>query len=319
MAADIVFKQGDTAPIIKETFLNAGNENYNIEGSSVVFQMRALTSSTPVKLTGTVAIISGSKGEVTYSPSAKDTEVPGSYMANWLVTFSSGARMTFPTTGYLSVEIQESIEATSEKQLVSLQLAKSHIGIPPNDHTNDAALLRCIESVGVLIENIVGPIRLIQREEWHDGGNYFIQLRKRPSTAFGTTPVMRLIAAVEYRGPIMYNLSVIQNPSYGSIYSCMLDSIQGTVTRRTSGGGVMAFPAQSQAVQVWYESGQEVVPPNIQEATLEAIKLNFSSAQATGPGAFARSEDETGPPMGFFLSRRVLEMIQPMRKHPSIY
>lgn len=318
MAADWTITEGDTEPVFYDELTYSNKEKVDLTGATVEFVMRSLTSGSPLSLTGSVEIIAATEGKLAYLPSAKDTAIAGAYMAQWRITFSGGETMTFPTVGYLSVEVQESLNAAPQ-QLISLEVAKQHIGIPANDHVNDSRLLRCIESVSVLIENMVGPIRLTQREEWHDGGNYFIQLRRRPSTAFGTTPVMKLIACIEYRGPIPYELSIIANPAFGSIYSVHLDELKGTVTRRTSGGGVMAFPAQSEAVQVFYQAGQEVVPANIQEAMLEAVKLNFVNTVAAGRGAMAASEEEQGPPLGFYLPRRCLELIRPQRRHPSIF
>lgn len=315
---DWIISQSDTLPVFTDQLTFSNGEDVNLEGATVKFIMRSQIAQEPIKLTGTTAVTHAHEGKVSFTCSAKDSSIVGNYMANWHVTFSGGETMTFPTVGYSSVQVQENLTSPGGQQLVSLPDLKIHLNIPSNDRTQDARLIRWIEAVGPLVENICGPIRLIQREEWHNGGQYFIQLRKRPSTTFGTTPVMKLIACSEFKGPIEYNLSIIQDPAHGSIYSCFLEPLLGVVTRRTSGGGVMAFPPMAESVHVLYQAGQEVVPPNIYEAVLETAKLNWSSTMSVGRGAMALSEEEQGPPMGFYMSRRILELMAPNKRHPSI-
>lgn len=317
--ADFIWKQGDVLPIITDSLTYSNEESVNLEGAQVKFVMRALTAAEQVKLTGEAKITTAKEGKVSFTPSVSDTSTVGNYMANWVVTFAGGEQMTFPTAGYLWVEIEENLTHKGGQLLVSLPDVKDYLTIPANDRIHDQKLIRYIEAVGPIIENIVGPIRLIQREEWHNGGNYFIQLRRRPSTAFGTSPVIHLIACSEFRGPIEYPLSIIQDPAHGSIYSCFLEPLQGVVTRRTSGGGVMAFPPMAESVHVVYQAGQETVPANIYEATLELIRVNWSTTMAVGRGSMSLAdENDTGPPLGYFVPRRVRELLAPMKKHPSI-
>jgi hypothetical protein len=127
---------------------------------------------------------------------------------------------------------------------------------------------------------------------------------------------MYLNAISEYRGPIEYTLSIVEDPAHGSIYSAMMD-MDGIVTRRTSGGGVIAFPAMPRSVHVWYTAGQASVPSNVYEATLELIRINYQHTQQAGAAGFGREPTEEKP-MGFFVPGRVYELLTPTRRAPSV-
>lgn len=204
-------------------------------------------------------------------------------------------------------------------QLVTLADLKSYLDIPSSDTSQDGNLTRQINGVTPVVESITGPIIVREFEEWHDGGQVYIMLRRRPSTALGTSPVLTLVACSEYAGPIEWPLAVISSPDKGQMYSCMLDTNLARVVRRTAGGGVQAFPAMPQAVHVIYAAGQATVPGNVYQGTLELIRVNFETTQAVGRGRRAvADETDTGPPLGFFVPRRVRELLAPTRRHPSI-
>lgn len=318
MQSDYQIVSGQTAPIFEDqlTFSNGKAA----EPEAVTFVMRSPTANEPLKLHGTSTVVSKGEGKVSFTPSALDTAKAGSYLACWEAQIS-GVTMTFPTEGYLWVQIQESIGTSGGATLVGLPEVKSYLNIQANDRTRDDRLNGYIAAVRPVIENITGPILPTVYREYYDGGNYFISLRRRPSTTFGTNPVFVLMACSEYRGPIEYPLSIIQNPSEGTIYSCMFHGRQGIVERRTSGGGVMAFPKMSSAVHVVYEAGQEAVPPNVQEAALEIIRVSYQSTQAVGSGrqTVADVEEFTNPYGGLFIPRRARELLQPNRRGPSIF
>jgi len=322
MPADFTLKQGDiqtlTDTLSYRTAAGAISP-VDLTGATVQFVMRALASQTPLVLAGTTTILDAPAGSVEFTPTSADTAAPGLYVASWVVTFPSGQPMTFPTVGYLTVSIEENITTQGGAQLVGLPDVKDYLNIRTDDRTHDAKLIRFIHAVRPLIEQTTGPIIPQVFEEWHDGGQYFVQIRRRPSTGYGTSPILTLVGCDEYRGSIKYPLSVIQDPAHGSIYSVIMDRL-GRVVRRTTGGGVIAFPPMPQSVHVVYQAGQATVPPNVYEAALEAIRVNYQTTQGTGIGSRALSDDldRTGPSLGFFMPRRCLELLGPTRRAPSI-
>jgi hypothetical protein len=217
------------------------------------------------------------------------------------------------------VPIIDSGDPVSTTQLVTLDIVKDYLNIRAADTVHDIKLGRFIDAITPLIENVTGPMIPRVFDEWHDGGQVSIRLRHRPATGFGTTPILDLVGVEEYRGPTKYTLAIVTDPSHGTIYSCMADTY-GRVIRRSAGGGTIAFPAGQQTVHVVYRAGQVTVPANVQEGALELIRVNYQQTQATGRGRQGMADTLEGPgvPMGFFMPRRVLELLSPQRRAPSI-
>lgn len=320
MVADYTIVQGDTAPVFTDTLTYSDETAVNLTGATVTFVMRALTAAAPVSLAGTTTVTAAAIGAVKFSPSAADTASPGMFMAKWSVVFQDGSTMQFPTVGYLWVSVEENLTTAGGAQLVGLPDVKDYLNLPANDRIHDAKLIRFIHAVRPLIENITGPIIPTTFTEWHDGGQYFIQIRRRPSTAPGTSPVLTLNSISEYIGPTEYPLTIVTDPAHGSIYSAMLDPT-GRIVRRTAGGGVIGFNPMADAVVVSYTAGQAVTPPNVYEAALEAIRINYQTTQQVGRGRRTEADEPetTGmAPLGFFLPRRVRELLSPNRRAPSV-
>jgi len=319
--ADWTTNVGDTAVVFTDQLSYDDGTAVDLSGATVQFVVRSHSSTSPFTLTGSVVIDTPATGSIHYAPSAEDTLTtgPGLFIACWNVMFADGRTMTFPTVGDLWLAVEDNPVNPSAPTLVGLPDVKDYCNIRPDDRTHDAELTRFIHRVRPEIENITGPIIPTVFEEWHDGGQCFIALRRRPSTALGTSPVLTLIGCEEYRGPIKYPLAIVANPAQGSIYSCMLDPT-GRVVRRTVGGGMIAFPPAPQAVHVVYESGQATVPPNVYEATLELIRVNYQTTQQVGRGrrTVADEPEPSGPYLGFHMPGRVKELLAPTRRAPSI-
>lgn len=317
---DFIINQGDTEPSYADQLAYSNGEVVNLTGATVRFTIRAFTSSRPVALTGTVTITKATAGEVSYTFSQADTALAGAFMASWLVVFADGARMTFPTEGYIWLEVQPNL-LSGEAKLVGLPEVTDHLGIPPQDRTHDAKLSQWINAAQVLIENLTGPIVLDTYDEWYEGGHSTISLRHKPSFGFGTEPVLNLLAVSEYRGPIEYNLSIVGTPTQGSVYSVMLNAELGTVVRRTSGGGTYAFwsdPSHpQQSIHVVYEAGQATVPENVNLACIETLRWWFDTTQQVGKGRQTLADAEVGKPM-VALPYHVISMLGPTARYPSL-
>jgi hypothetical protein len=319
--ADFTIVQGDSAPAFTDTLEYSNKEPVNLTGATVKFVMRALSANEPTALTGATSVLSPTEGKVAFSPTAADTSVVGNYMASWVVTFTGGQRMTFPTQGYLWVQIQENLTTIGGAQLVGLPEVKEHLRIPANDRTHDEMLVGEVEAVGPLIENLVGPVLPQTYDEWYEGGHVSISLRHKPSYGAGTSPLLNLMAVSEYRGPIEYNLSIIGTPTQGSVYSTMLNAELGIITRRTSGGGSTPFwrdpEHPQQSVHVVYQAGQERTPVNVRRAALEAVRWWFETTQPVGRGRQTAADTEVIQPR-VALPYHCIAMLEPTKRHPSI-
>jgi len=317
--ADYTIKQGDTAPALADTLTYADGTPVNLTGATISLVARSMTSSAAIELTGTVTITNPATGQILYQPSTQDTALAGDRMANWIVNFGA-TQMTFPTDGYIWWQVEPNL-ASEPQALVSLPDVKDYLNSFGTDRLHDNKLLGYIQAATVVIENVVGPVIVRTIDEWHAGGNTHITLRRRPSTALGTTPVLTLIACSEYNGPVEWPLAIVQSPDLGQLYSVMLDQRLAKVVRRTAGGTVQPFPynGDGQDVHIVYQAGQQTVPANVREATLEAIRINYQQTMPTGTASrtIADDDDRSGPPLGFYLPRHCMELLAPMRRFPS--
>ena len=318
-AQDFTIKAGDTAPTLTDTLTYSDGTIANLTGASVSFVMRSEQLNAPTILSA-ASVTNASAGAVAYTFTATNTATAGLYAGNWIVTFSGGVIQTWPTVGYLSIDIEQNLTSAGSTLLVSLPDARDVLNIDAGDRVHDAKIIRFINACQVIVESNVGPVIPRVFEEWHDGGQYAIQVRRRPSTALGTTPVLNLMAASEYRGPIEYAMALIQDPSFGSVYSAMLDTY-GTITRRSAGGGIIAWPSMPRSIHIFYQAGQSSVPWNVYEGTLELLREHYQQTQQRARGraaAYADEDTATQAVVGFLVSGKVREWLAPTRRFPSL-
>lgn len=319
MPADFTIVEGDTQPVLTDKLTLANGEPAPLEGATIKLVLRSLTSPRPLTLTGVAAIINPKTAAVSYTFAAPDTVGrAGMYQGSWQVTLSGGTPMTFPTVGYLWIAIQESLATPGGQQLVGLPDVKDYLDIDGADRSHDTKLLRFIRGVQPLIEGVTGPIVLQEFEEWFDGGSEVISLTHTPNRGRGTSPVLNLIAASEYRAAAEFPLQIVASPARGSMYSVMLNPRDGTITRRGPAGSTMPFYPGRDSIHAVYQAGQEHVPANVYEATLETVRLNYRSTQSTGKGKRAQADEENAKPLGYFLPQSVHRLLDPTRRHPSI-
>lgn len=316
--SDWTIKAGDSAPVFEDVLTLEDGTVPDYVGATVALVVRNMTSAAPLVLTGTAAFTNPATGAVRFTPSATDTEDrAGQYVGVWAVTLASGAQMSFPTVGYLSITIEDN-PVTSAQQLVSLPDLKDYLRISAGDHSLDARLIRYIKAARPVVENVTGPIVVRTYDERHTGGGPTVQIRRRPSSTYGTAPVLTLLTASEDLGASTYPLSIVASPHLGSSYSCMIDSI-GTITRLTGGGGQGAFAGGMDSVHITYSAGQSTVPENVALGTLELLRSAYQTTRPSGTGRRSAADDQDpGQRLRFALTDEIEKMLAPNKRAPSV-
>jgi hypothetical protein len=107
--ADWVMKSHDRLPSIQATLSSAGAPVNLGTATEVRFIMRPAVGGV-AKVNAASVIVDAAAGVVRYDWLAADTDTPGSYMAEWQVTWASGKRQTFPTLTFHTVDILQDLD-----------------------------------------------------------------------------------------------------------------------------------------------------------------------------------------------------------------
>lgn len=311
---DFTVKQGDTLPVFSDTLSYSDGTNPNLTGASVQFIMRSMVNKT-VTTNAAATIVSPTAGTVSYTPTATDTATAGQYEGVWLVTFAGGAQQSWPTDGYLDIWIEPNLTSDTNQYLLSLPDMKDHLNIQASNRANDQKLIRWVMAATSVIEHYTGPLVPKTYDEWYDGGQYEIRFRHRP--------VLTLVAASMYLGPVEYAMAQVTEPQDGSIFSVMVDGARRLV-RRGPGGSQLPFPGGLQSVHIVYTAGYTTVPENIRQGALEMLRENWVSSQTpggprTGAEALMGPDSELGHgPIPVVMSDNVRQWLAPQRRHPVI-
>jgi len=108
-------KQGDTGPPLEVRFTDDEYNPVELDSNtdSVTFHIED-DDGNAVSMTNTASIESGPEGVVSYQWDASDTDTPGTYFAEFRVTFNEGESdertETFPNAGYITIEVIEQVE-----------------------------------------------------------------------------------------------------------------------------------------------------------------------------------------------------------------
>ena len=106
MADTFYIKRGDTAPAILYKRLPAPRD---ISGGTVRFQMRNSAGVTVLDAVGEIVDPGPDAPVVRYDWTEADTAAPGTYEAEFRVTYSDGGIETFPNIGFIVVIISEDV------------------------------------------------------------------------------------------------------------------------------------------------------------------------------------------------------------------
>jgi len=108
MDADYELKAGDTSPPLQTQFTVNGEAQDLSNAESVTFRMMPLGSN-EVSVEGDAQIVTASEGVAAYHWQDGDTNVPGLYFAEWVVTYPGGKEQTFPNDEFDLLYIKDDL------------------------------------------------------------------------------------------------------------------------------------------------------------------------------------------------------------------
>jgi hypothetical protein len=205
--------------------------------------------------------------------------------------------------------------------IVLLSDVQTHLNWSAAEETKYATPMgRFISAATPVIEEVTGPIVQRAFNQWYSGGYKQLILRRRP--------VVSITSVTETSGSTTWTLTdqPVTAPVDG--YGYTLNSDFGVLTRR-SHGVEMPFADGTDNINVQYVAGYCAdtahVPPNIAEAALELIRINWQPPQAGNVPSFGGSSGIDTLDMndgikvgGWFIPNRVLVLLRPGPKRIGI-
>lgn len=104
-------KQGDRLPIISATLYDDAGVAINLTGSTVDFKWRKRGDADSETNSGACVISDANNGVVEYNWASGDTDVAGTFDAEFQITTSSALKMTVPNWENLTLEIVKDLDA----------------------------------------------------------------------------------------------------------------------------------------------------------------------------------------------------------------
>lgn len=90
------------------TLLLPGGAGQNLIGATVEMHYRPIGGG--ARKGGTCNVLNANAGTVRYEWQAGDTDVPGSFIAEFVTTTAEGLEISFPNAGFISLLINEDVE-----------------------------------------------------------------------------------------------------------------------------------------------------------------------------------------------------------------
>jgi len=109
---DFFLREGDHGGAIPGVLTDDDGVAIDIEGASVRFLMaNILTTKRIAAAANNDQVDAATKGHVSYTWQAGDSDEPGMYNASWEVTYNDGSVETFPNPGYIKVRVTAKVPA----------------------------------------------------------------------------------------------------------------------------------------------------------------------------------------------------------------
>jgi hypothetical protein len=104
---DVIIKRGDTHNCIKAVLKGANGSVVDLTGCEVKFHMAPLNR--PAVISRAAHIENAATGEIWLVWAPGETDTAGVYRAEFEVVYQDGRRETFPSNGYISIQILDDL------------------------------------------------------------------------------------------------------------------------------------------------------------------------------------------------------------------
>jgi hypothetical protein len=114
-----IVKKNDSYDAITYQLENEDNSTVDLTGASVNFVMGKKNKLiTNAKAT----VTSATSGIVSYQLTPSDTLVSGTFLAEFVVTFANGTTKTYPSNGYITVDVEQNLDTNQNNVVLDMIL-----------------------------------------------------------------------------------------------------------------------------------------------------------------------------------------------------
>lgn len=202
---------------------------------------------------------------------------------------------------------------SSASFLLPLADARTAIGLPTSNTTQDEALRTVMAGATPVMEDLIGPCVSSSRTETYDGG--------RTTIALLYSPVLSVTSIIEAAGSNYVRTLTAQNIFSGSgsgdAYGYQIDLNSGVITRLASGVPIR-FLGGVRNVQVVYVTGRVLKGNQILAARRLIRHLWQTEQQGFRPQMGAPDTTMGTTPSGFAVPRAVIELCAGDTRPPGI-
>lgn len=196
--------------------------------------------------------------------------------------------------------------------IVTLTDAQTALRVSPAAGSADLQILQwCVSAATSMVEQIVGITAQTTYSESYDGGVPVIYPLHQP--------LLSVQGVTEYIGTAVYPLTEQPLGSQRDAWGYTVNLMNGTIERRTWGGGPALFMPGEANVVVAYTAGYATIPENIHLAALALIRHLYAYFLPRFKGSRDSWDDGSSPvAMGYAMPNFVREMLAHDWRGPGI-
>lgn len=265
--SEFTIRQGDTASKLSSVLRDDAGDPVDIQGATISFRM-ALLGGGSLKVNQNTSNdqvgngSDGSKGKVSYTWQAADTNTPGLYVGVFRATFPGAVVQSFPNGGFVLVRVTADLPQTATAPFASSADLEDRLGVTLTAGEHERAHRLLLLATGLIQDESGQTVTLVTGETLTLPGVWSARLRLPERPVVSVTSV-RLDGVLLVEGDDWY-----------------LDGDE--LVRSTGWGGPQA------EVEVVYTHGHSPVPGAVKTLCLEVVArawVNPGNARQEGYGA----------------------------------
>lgn len=113
---NFTIKRNDVGFVVSYTLVNQDNSNPNLTGATVMFNVG---NDVELLINKQATIVDAVGGKVSYTLTNQDSLYDGLYKAEFAVTMEDGTKLTYPRSGYVTLNVQKNVDITATSLIVN--------------------------------------------------------------------------------------------------------------------------------------------------------------------------------------------------------